>query len=82
MYELVGSICLGRTIGAQWETPDLQDVLMTNVLFNFSRVYLQLKHPSQEQLLVADLNPLRTELSTNSKARSPMDSNHFSTVLG
>lgn len=64
MYELVGSICLGRTIGAQWETPDLQDVLMANVLFNFSRVYLQLKHPSQEQLLVADLNPLRTELST------------------
>ena len=64
MYELVGSICLGRTIGAQWETPDLKDVYMANVLFNFSRVYLKLKHPSQSEILVADLNPLRTELST------------------
>lgn len=63
MYQLIGSLCLGNTIGAQWETPDLTNVLMYSVFNNYKKFYLTLSHPSTPDLLYVDMNVLRTSVS-------------------
>lgn len=63
MYQLQESLCLGRTTGSQWQTPDLQNVLMYSVLTEFKNVYLTVTHPAEEDPIYVDLNELRVEVS-------------------
>ena len=64
MYQLQASLCLGRTIGAQWQTPDLQDVFMYSVLTEFKNIFLTVTHPAAADPLYVDLNELRVEVSS------------------
>ena len=64
MYTLVSSLCLGRTIGAQWQTPDLTNVFMNSVLSEFKTVYLVVTHPASEDPLYVDLDAIRVQLSS------------------
>lgn len=66
MYQLQGSLCLGRTIGAQWQTPNLRDVFMYSVLTEFKNIYLIVSHPAVTDPLYVDLNALRVEVSSYS----------------
>ena len=64
MYQLQGRLCIGRTIGAQWQTPDLNDVFMYSVLTEFKNIFLTITHPASAGPLYVDLNELRVEVSS------------------
>ena len=63
MYQLKGSLCLGRTIGAQWQSPDLENIFMYSVLSEFKNIFLVVTHPAADGDIYVDLNELRTEVS-------------------
>lgn len=63
MYTLVRSLCLGNSIGAQWETPNLSAAFLTSVYKAYKKIYLTLSHPSVTELLHVDMNVLRGDIS-------------------
>ena len=63
MYTLVSSLCLGNTVGAQWETPDLSAVFLYSAYMEYKRFYLTLSHPAVEGPIYVDMNQVRTEAS-------------------
>ena len=63
MYKFISSLCLGNTVGAQWETPDLTNVLLNSVLLEYKKFYLTLSHPALPTPVFVDMNPLRTSVS-------------------
>lgn len=63
MYKLISSLCLGNTVGAQWEKPELSGVLLNSVLLEYKKFYLTLSHPASSNLIYVDMNQLRTSVS-------------------
>ena len=64
MYQYLRSICLARTIGAQWRTIDLSNALVFDIYATYYRIYHVVKTPFHTQELYVDFNELRLEFSS------------------
>ena len=64
MYQYLRSICLARTIGAQWRTIDLSNALVFDIYATYYRIYHVVKTPFHSQELYVDFNELRLEFSS------------------
>ncbi len=61
MYLLKSSVCLERTIGAQWTNVDLSEVLIGSAYQQYKNFFLILSHPSSSEDLYVDMSQLAIE---------------------
>lgn len=64
MYKYVAALCLSRSIGAQWETVDLQSILVFDIFNKYRQVYLTLSSVYLDDTVYVDLEVLRNEYSS------------------
>ncbi len=63
MYTFVSSIVLPRTVGGQWTTTDVSDILVYQLQQAYSKVYIELSHPSLPNNIWVDLETLSATYS-------------------
>lgn len=61
MYLLKSSVCLERTIGAQWTNVDLSEVLIGSAYQQYKNFFLILSHPSSPDDLYVDMSQVAVE---------------------
>jgi len=66
MYQFVNAITLSRSIGSQWHTVDISDILMFDLFTTYSKVYLILNHPDIIGDVYVDLDTQRAVYSSYS----------------
>ena len=64
MYQYLRSVCLARTIGAQWREVDLSHALVFDIYATYYQVFHIVKTPFHTEELYVDFNALRSEFSS------------------
>lgn len=64
MYTYIGSAVLPRTIGGQWSNTDISDTLVYQLYQVYSKVYLNLSHPSLANPIWVDLDFFSAQYSS------------------
>ena len=62
MYLLKSSVCLERTIGAQWTNVDLSEVLIGSAYQQYKNFFLILSHPSSPVDLYVDMSQVAIDV--------------------
>jgi hypothetical protein len=66
MYTYIKSLALSRSIGSQWNEPDLSNILVFDIFTNYSKVFLTLTNPVLSTEVYVDLDVLKEEFSSYS----------------
>ena len=60
MYTYTGSKCLTMVTGAQWSTPDIENSLLRDVFFNYSKVFLSVENSFTNQVIYVAMDTYRS----------------------
>lgn len=63
MYQIINSLCLSRSTGAQWEELDLSSTVVKNIFEIYYQVYLTIYNTVLDVNIYVDMNTLRSEFS-------------------
>lgn len=64
MYKYESALALGRTIGAQWHTVDLENILVYDIFNNYTQVFLTLSNIYLDAPVYVNMNTLRARYSS------------------
>ena len=64
MYQYLRSVCMARSIGAQWREIDLSNALVFDIYATYWKIYHVVRTPFHTEDLYVDFNELRNEFSS------------------
>lgn len=60
MYTYIGSKCLTNVTGAQWTTPSIENALLRDVFFNYSKVFISVENSFTNQVIYVAMDTYRS----------------------